>query len=144
MSVSIKVSNKDRMLAALKNVAPGMEKGIADALVKSADEMVQQAKQFAPVDDGDLRNSIAYTVGKYSADNANVRGSSSGGGSDSSVTVHAGNAKAYYAAFVEFGVPDRPKQPFFFPAFRLLRKRIKGRLSRAMSKAIKDQGFGTK
>jgi HK97 gp10 family phage protein len=114
---------------------------IHGALKLSAEEMTSTAKSFAPVDSGDLRNSIGYTFGEYKPENSNVRGVTGGGGKlndpDLTVSVHAGDAKAYYAAFVEFGTVDTPAQKFFFPAYRLVKKRVKSRISRATSKAAK-------
>lgn len=124
------------------------------ALEKSSDEMSDTAKRFAPVDDGDLKKSIGRTFGNYRPDNANVRGVavSGRGDPDLTVTVHAGDEKAWYAALVEFGTqpheqPNNPfnggrhpgsaPHPYFFPAYRLLRKRARSRLATANRKAVK-------
>jgi HK97 gp10 family phage protein len=141
VSVSYTVRNKDRFLAGLKASVPTLEKEVNAAVEASATEMVASAKSFVPVDEGDLRDSIAWTRGVHVPENSNVRGVGAGGGGADSVTVHAGNAKAWYAAFVEFGAPDKPKQPYFFPAYRIIRKKMKARISRAMTKAIKRAGF---
>ena len=111
-------------------------------------------KRLVPVEGGDLKNSIGYTFGSYSAANPNVRGVGGGGGdSDLSVTVHAGDAKAFYAAFLEFGTsgpykikgkfagathPGIHAQPYFYPAYRTLKKSMKSRMGRATRKAIQD------
>lgn len=112
-------------------------------------------KRLAPKKTGALANSIGYTFGTYRADNANVRGVAGGGGAgdpDLSLTIHAGDAKAYYAAFVEFGTsahtaggkfkgadhPGATAEPFFFPAWRSLRKRTKSRISRATKKSVQQ------
>ncbi len=127
-----------------------------EALEISAKEITDMQKRLAPVDSGDLQRSIGYTFGFYKAENANVRGvSESAGGADPdlSVTIHAGDAKAYYAAFLEFGTqgpyqiggrfagtthPGTTAQPFFYPAYRSLKQRAKSRLTRAMRKGIKE------
>lgn len=79
-----------------------------------------------------------------------------------SATIAAGDSVAYYAAFVEFGTqsgvrgqqlanpganrrsrrslrthPGSRAQPFFFPSYRALRRRMKARMSRKMNAAIK-------
>lgn len=116
-------------------------------------------KRFAPVDSGDLQMSIKYTFGYYAPDNANVRGTGTSGAGDPDLTVHihAGDARAWYARIVEFGtrnartiqnyfghkgvnvtVAAMPAQPFFYPAYRTLKKRMKSRLTRAARKAIKE------
>ena len=138
--MSIKIDRKE-FLRRLNAIGPAARVEIKKALGKSADEMASTARSFAPVDSGDLRRSISYTFGNYKPANANVRGISSGGDvskdPDLSVTVHAGDAKAYYAGFVEFGVQDAPAQPYFFPAYRLTEKRVKRRINRAVNAAAR-------
>ena len=161
-----KVQNRDRLLKRLAKIQGAPREAIHDALRQGAQEVTAMQKRLAPHASGDLRNSIGYTFGSYRPENSNVRGmtASSGGGDPYlTVTVHAGNAKAYYAAFVEFGTsaheikPQRPggllniygrlissvnhpgatPQPFFFPGWRATRKRVKSRISRATTKSVK-------
>lgn len=124
------------------------------ALETGAQQVVATAKRLVPKDSGDLERSIGYTFGNYAPENSNVRGVTSGGGGDPdlSVTIHAGDAKAFYAAFVEFGTsphdnggkfkgtkhPGSTPSPFFFPAYRANKKSVKARVTRAMNKAIKE------
>ncbi|TIX66576.1 MAG: HK97 gp10 family phage protein, partial [Mesorhizobium sp.] len=54
------------------------------------------------------------------------------------VIVTAGNEGVRYAHLVEFGTSKAEAQPFFWPAFRLLQKRIQNRTRRAVSKAVRD------
>lgn len=128
---------------------------IKKALTESAEEIVAFQKRLVPAQSGDLRNSIGFTFGKYRAENANVRGISSSSGAeddDLSVTIHAGDGKAFYAAWVEFGTapheqPNNPRigfhhrganaRPFFFPAYRALKRKIKGKVTRATRKAAR-------
>ncbi|MBN9243940.1 MAG: HK97 gp10 family phage protein [Mesorhizobium sp.] len=163
------VNKLKRKLRALPAIA---REEIHGALQQSAVEMVEAARNFAPVKSGDLRNSIGYTFGKYSPENSNVRGVGVAANKlndpDLTVTIHAGDAKAFYAAFVEFGTaahtikPKRPggllnifgrtitkvehpgaaARPFFFPAWRLVKKKAKGRISRATNKAAKKVAAG--
>lgn len=138
-------------LAALPKVA---RTEMHRALKQNGQEMVSLARSLAPVEDGDLRQSIGMTFGVYRAENANVRGVSSSVGAaypELSLTVHVGDAKAFYAAFVEFGTkphinggkfagtrhPGAAAHPFFFPAYRALKPRLKRRMSRAMTAAAK-------
>lgn len=94
---------------------------VREALDKSADELVAMQQRLVAVDDGDLRDSIHKRDGHH----------------ELSIEVAAGNNKAFYAPFVEFGTVNQPAQPFFFPSYRALRKRIKSRTSRAVRKAVK-------
>jgi HK97 gp10 family phage protein len=149
------MQNRARLLKRLAAIQGAPRKVLRAALAKSAEEITAMQKRLAPVDSGDLRDSIGYTFGSYTPDNANVRGVAAGGGGDPdlSVTLHAGNAKAFYAAFIEFGAagpweisgkfqgaehPGFKPQPYFYPAYRALRKRAKGRITRTARKAIRD------
>lgn len=52
-------------------------------------------------------------------------------------TVGSGGKKYDYARAVEFGTTKMPAQPFFFPTFRLMRKRMRSAMRRKISKTIK-------
>ena len=149
------LQNRDRLLRKLARIQGAPRAAMRQALEQNAAEITAMQKRLAPVASGDLRNSIGSTFGKFRAANANVRGVAGGGGSDPdlSVTIHAGDAKAFYAAFLEFGAsgpwqiggrfegathPGFSAQPFFYPAWRALKRRSKSRLTRAMRKSIKD------
>lgn len=149
------LQNRDRLLKKLAAIQGAPRKAAREALKKNAAEIVAMQKRLAPVRSGDLQNSIGYTFGRYRAANANVRGVSAGtsGDPDLSVTIHAGDAKAWYAALVEFGTsgpyriegrfegathPGSRAVPFFYPAWRALNRRAKSRLTRTMRKAIKE------
>ncbi len=150
-----KVQNVERLKRRLAAIPKAARAEIRKALEKGAQEIKTMARVMAPVKDGDLRESIDYTFGAFSPENSNVRGVSASDGlgdPDLSVTIHAGDAKAFYAAFVEFGTAPHPQggqftgtqhpgtapQPFFYPAYRLLKKRVKGRIGRAVRKAARD------
>jgi HK97 gp10 family phage protein len=148
--------NRARLLRKLAAIQGAPRAAMRKALAQNAAEITEMQKRLAPVDSGDLRDSIGFTFGKYRAANANVRGVAGGDGAgdpDLSVTIHAGDEKAFYAAFLEFGAagpwqvggrfagathPGFSAEPYFYPAWRALRRRSKSRLTRAMRKAIKD------
>jgi HK97 gp10 family phage protein len=123
------------------------------AMEAGADELVDMMKRFVPVDDGDLRDSIGWTWG--AAPKGSVVLAESGADSRGlKITVYVGNEKAYYARWVEFGTaphvnggkfpgtqnPGSRAQPFFFPSWRALRKRIRARIRRETAKAFKFTG----
>lgn len=150
MSVTVKWRNKDRLFAKLRKSVPGIEKAVTDANVKSANVIAALQKSFAPVDDGDLRDSIEVTLpgGRSPAH-------SQPGGSESvplgAVLITAGNSKVRYAHLVEYGTaphtlggvfagaehPGNPAQPYFWPGYRLGRRSAKARATRAMTKELK-------
>lgn len=111
---------------------------IKKALEAAADEIVEMAKRLAPVDKGELRDSIGWTWGKApkgSITLGKVAENSLAG--DFTITVFAGNGVAYYARFVEFGTQKMPAQPYFYPAYRATKKRAKSRVRRSITKAAK-------
>ncbi len=151
--VTVKVRRKDKLFAKLRRTVPALSEGVEAAGKKSADEMVATAKRLAPVKTGALRDSIIATPGGK-APPAHSQGGKVGSAPvpDGAVLVTAGNTSVRYPHLVEFGTPPHTiggvfagslhpgtaPQPFFFPAFRLVRRKHKGRITRAVSKALKN------
>lgn len=102
---------------------------------KSADEIVALAKRLCPVDQGDLRDSIGWTWGD-APEGSVVLASTKG--AVLRITIFAGNDEAFYARWVEHGTAAMAAHPFFFPAFRILKKRANNRTKRAVAKAVKE------
>lgn len=141
------------MVLGLKSLNRKLTKTIPDrvrmrtraALEKGADEIVAMAKALVPVDSGALRDSIGWTWGdapEGSITLGNVRASKDG---DEVITIYAGTRNknlgdkdAFYVRFVEFGTQKMPPHPFFYPSYRTLKRRVKGRVTREMRKAIKE------
>lgn len=117
-----KVEGLARLKARFAKLPAKIKVEVRRSLEQSADELVAFQRRLVPVDDGDLRDSIQKRDGRH----------------DLSVEVVAGNRKAFYAAMVEFGTVNAPAQPYFFPPYRTLRKRIRARTSRAIRKAVKS------
>lgn len=116
-----KVEGLEHLKKRLARLPQGIRARVRAALDKSADELVGIQQRLVPVDQGDLRDSLQKREGRH----------------DLSVDVVAGNKKAFYAPFVEFGTAKAPAEPFFFPPYRAMRKRIKSRTSRAVRAAVK-------
>lgn len=117
---------------------------------------------------GALRDSIGWTWGnkapKGSIKLGSIGNSSGRRPGDLVITIFAGNDEAFYARWVEFGTkshgidavnapvmgragvnfgthvnhPGAVATPFFFPAYRAMKKRIKGRMARAINKSARD------
>ena len=118
-------SRSDQMARLNRRIATipaSMRGAVQPALDKSAEELVGKIKHLAPIDEGDLR------------DSAEARS----GGHELARTVTVGDDVAYYARWVEFGTPTHTPQPYFFPAYRLLRKRLSNRIKRAVGKAVRE------
>lgn len=114
--------------------------GIVDAMETSADEIVGLAKRVAPVVSGDLQDSIGWKWGappKRKRILGFIKITRPAKNDDFTITIFAGNEKAYYARWVEFGRPGVPASPFFYPAYRASRRRARGRVTRAVNKAFK-------
>lgn len=142
-------------------------------LGNQAERLVNVMKSVCPVNadpppqPGLLRNSIKWTFGtppKTRATGAfrpNPKNTS-----DSIASVYAGDDKAFYARWVEFGTqahslskgasapkrgraskgqstgtqhPGSPAQPFFWPTYRLLKKSMRTTVKRRLTTAIKKR-----
>lgn len=154
------VKGIQQLQSKLAAIPPRVERLARAAMEKGADELVSMMKRLVPVDSGDLRDSIGWTWGEAPKGSFAIAQSEP----DSrglKITVYAGNAKAYYAAWVEFGTaphnvaqgggnksfsggsvghPGARAEPFFFPSYRALRKRIQSRIKREMKKGIRFIG----
>lgn len=117
-----RIEGLDRLKKRFARLPARMRAEVRASLEKSADELVAMQKRLAPVDDGDLRDSIRKEDGRH----------------ELSIEVKAGDRKVFYAAMVEFGTVNAPAQPFFFGPYRALRKRMRSRTSRAVRKAVKS------
>lgn len=147
-SVKMTVRNKDRLYAKLKRLAPEADMALTKANGAAAEEMVRLAQSYVPVRTGRLRASIVATPpgGTPPAHGQGVSIVPPG-----AFMVTAGNSGVRYPHLVEFGTrahvaggefagakhPGTPAQPFFFPAYRLIRRKQKGRATRAINQAVK-------
>ena len=144
MQIKVKISNKERLFRRLKSTVPGIEKDMQESLEKSGNEWVQKAQAFAPKDDLTLMRSIRWSRrGPRGETTIKVRGSIFRLGTPY-IWLLAGNNEAFYAGYQEHGTQQHARQPYFFPSYRLLRRKIRSRLTRSMTKAIKKAGFGTR
>ena len=75
--------------------------GLAEVVSVAAAAIRDEARRTAPVDSGDLRDSIGYHV---EGDTAEVK------------IMGANRSGVWYAQFVEFGTSKQPAQPFMGPA----------------------------
>lgn len=136
------------------------------AMEKGADELVDTMKRLAPVGKypggGALRDSIAWTWGKAPKGAVTITSMGSRKYGGLKITVYAGGTEktarrqarssgtrardryrsGYFdsdnARYQEFGTSKMRANPFFFPAYRALRRRIRSRITREISKAIRS------
>lgn len=163
--VVAKIEGLDRLKRRFAQIPPHVRSAIRQAMAQGADEIVAFQKRLAPVSPrgthghapGALRDSIVQTwggVGGPKFASLRVGTGSERAAGDLSVTITAGNSGVRYAHLVEFGTAPHPQggkftgtdhpgtapQPFFYPPYRALRRRVKARISRAMKRAIKQSG----
>lgn len=120
----------------MKAIPIAAREAVVPAVVKSAEEIARVQRQLAPVDEGDLRDSITVTLpGQSTPPYSQPGGSQVAGPLEAIVTV--GNTDVRYPHLVEYGTANADAQPFFWPAVRLGRKRATNRFRRAVKKAIR-------
>ena len=130
------VEGLEQLKARINALTPAVRDVMADAVAKGAQEMEAAAKLAAPVSEmeghpGELRDSVHIVDGqtpllkRVIADARDPKGE-------------------VYAGHVEFGhkTPKGnghvPPAPFFYPTWRLLKKRIRSRITRSISTAVKQ------
>lgn len=131
----------DRLNRRMKAIPQAVRQAVVPALTTSGNELVSRMKALAPERTGDLKESIEATPPGQSTPPYSQPGGSRVAG-ELEVVVTAGNSGVRYPHLVEYGTADTAAQPFFWPAFRLTRKRAAGRIKRAITKAVR-QNWGT-
>lgn len=139
-------TNRDKLRKKFKEIPAAVRQAARLQMAVNAKQLRDQAKAFVPEDSGFLKESIiAQNVSDLTRVEWRVR------------------VKGLYGRWVEFGTkaseaqaPSRnrnyrrsvvmtkgkaahnatPAQPFFWPAYRLLKRRFKARMRRAAKKAI--------
>ena len=117
-------------------------------LEKQATELVAMMRRLAPKDTGELANSIDWTWGQAPKGSIAIGTVAASEGSALRITIYAGNESTVVtnktggrfqkAKLQEFGTKNMPANPFFFPAYRSKRRKIRGALSRAVKRGIKN------
>ncbi|WP_196258570.1 HK97-gp10 family putative phage morphogenesis protein [Pelagibacterium limicola] len=127
-----------RLNRKLSRFTEDVAKELRREMEKSAQEIVNMARRLVPVDEGDLRDSIGWTWGN-APEGAMTLGEVRGGRGKGNlrITIYAGNSKAFWARWVEFGTKKMRARPYFFPSYRANKKRMRGRITRATNKAAR-------
>jgi HK97 gp10 family phage protein len=118
-----KFSNKARALKKLSGIPAAVRGEVRVAMAQNRFELEEAIRGAAPVRTGDLRDSVKS---KDISTEDRI-----------AYNVSAGDETAFYARMVEFGTPRQHAQPFFYPVYRSLRKRLLSRVSRAVSKGAR-------
>lgn len=128
-----------RLNKRLEAIPKAVKKAVEPALFKSGNELSDRMKALAESsrDTGDLIDSIEVTP-----PGGTTPAYSQPGGSqtarENQVLVTVGNRDVRYPHLVEYGTSKAAAQPFFWPAYRLTKKRLTRRIKRAISKAVRE------
>lgn len=136
------VQGLDRLQKRFQAIPVKVREAAAEAMEKSAEEIVQLMRQWVPKDSGAGAASIGWTWGD-APKGAMTLGTFKGRDFGSlRITIYAGGktplGDAFYLTFQEFGTVKMAANPFFFPAWRARKKSFRVRLSRAVGKAIRS------
>lgn len=125
--MSVRVENLERLRAKIDRMSVRARAEMKAANDKSLGEFVGQVRRIIPTsaEAPHLAGSIRTGPGRHELE----------------AEASVGDANVPYPAHLEWGhiAPDGtrvPGKPFWFPALRIMRKRFKGRASRAAKKAV--------
>lgn len=120
----------------MRAIPQAVREAVKPAIVKSADEIADMQRRLAPEDTGALRDSITVTP-PGQATPAYSQPGGSRVASELEAVITAGNSEVRYPHLVEHGTTKAAAQPFFWPGFRLTRKRAATRIKSAVSRAVR-------
>ena len=128
MEVSAKVQGLEKLKARARRMPKTVRRRMTEAAKTNARLLKEAATRDAPELTGELKLTIRYYA---------VKGS---GGLIWRVV--AGNVRdeegLTRARWQEFGTIDQPANPFFFSNYRIMKPRFSARMSRAMTKGVKE------
>ncbi len=138
------IKGADRLARKFAALPKAYQQTIDKTLEKAAAEMARAARALVPEKTGTLKDSIEHStgpasdgVGRAAFVMAGVESSRDAFGRFTNPDPEGGD-RAFYARFVEFGTKDgSPARPFFWPAFRLMRRLIKKRIKAASRRATR-------
>lgn len=147
-----RITGRDRLRYVITKLPQTTRAEIKLSVQQGGDLIVQTQRRLAPVDTGDLRDSIVATPGdrnppRYAA----LRSKRPFPDPELAVIISAGNSKVRYAHLVEFGTaphvnegtrpgtanPGTPPRPYFYPGFRARKKEVQNKINRAARAGIK-------
>lgn len=114
-----------------------VRKAMREAIEKDAEEWVKLSQSIAPVDPQDgvfLKPSIRREATETGGQVVRAGGKTT--------TKQTENGPYDYAVAQEYGTRHMPASPFFWPAYRSLKKRFTSRRRRALNKAVKEWNDG--
>jgi HK97 gp10 family phage protein len=152
MVAKMTVEGREALARKIRALSDKVRVPVQNAVVQGAEDIADTQRTFVPVDEGDLKASIHVTKpGETTPAHSQPGGSRVAREYEAIVT--AGNDRVRYPHLVEFGTkphpqggmfegtehPGTPAQPYFWPGYRLVRKRVRSRVKRIIGKAIKTE-----
>lgn len=132
----VKILNEKRLMARISRIDPAVGRAVKGAVGRAAEAHADTARLRAPEDTGDLKRSIGWAFGSARGGVIPLGGKRLNK-SDITAVAYAGDKRAYYARFQEFGTSRNRAQPYFFPAARVIAPGFRADLKRAGKSAIK-------
>ena len=127
------ISRLKRRMAAIPDE---VKKAVQPTLNRQANDMAKSMRSLVPVDEGDLKESIAVTpTGQQTPSYSQPGGSMAV--PENAVAITVGNTDVRYGHLVEYGTTKAHAQPFFWPSVRLHRKKAQQAAKRAIGRAVK-------
>lgn len=125
-----------RLSRRLEAIPRNARAAVAPALIKAGGNLANMQRILAPRDTGALQDSIAVTgPGQQTPPYSQPGGSTLA--RENQVLVTVGNNDVRYPHLVEYGTADTAAQPYFWPAYRLMKKKLANRIKSAIRKAVK-------
>jgi HK97 gp10 family phage protein len=123
--MAVTVEGLDRLNKKLQRMPVVAKATMREALVKGADQIVraQQILAKSSKRSGNLIESDHWEEGEHL------------------LQLLIQNS-AFYARYVEFGTSHSAAEPFFFPGYRLMKKRVKGQIRYSATKAVRKVARG--
>lgn len=147
-----KVQGWDRLKKRLEKIPKAVREQTQPAITSAAQDVADVMKALAPVDEGDLKESIVVTAGGQRTPPHSQPGAATTV-PENAAMITAGNSKVRYAHLVEFGtrahiaggkfegaeIKAIPARSYFFAGYRIAKKKASQKIKRAMSKAVRSK-----
>lgn len=121
----------------LQAIPKAVRAGVRLPLLEAADMVADAMRALAPVDQGDLRTSIAVTGPLESTPPYSQPGGSSVV-PENTAAVTVGNSNVRYPHLLEYGTTKAPAHPFFWPGYYLTKDKAAQIIKRGIVKAVRD------
>ena len=124
-------TNRDRLRRKMKSIPVEVRKAAREQLKKNAEELVETQKRFAAMSFKDPTGKLQSGIKQQDvSDSTRI---------SRKVSASAKDEKGRdYARWVEFGTSQSEPAPFFWPGFRVSRRKFRSRMTRAAKKAIAE------